>query len=1276
VAVTTALRPYVPDVAAEWLVGDPVQRHRSVEGTLAFVDISGFTTLARRLTRQGTVGSEELSDILDATFGALLAHARREGGDLVKWGGDAVLLLFTGDEHAVRAVRASADMRSELRTVGRTSSSAGRVSLRMSVGVHSGRFDFFLVGDPLIHRELVISGPAASRCAEMEVLATAGQIMLSEATAALLPPGLAGEAVGGEGRLLRRRPPDGGSSAGTVDVGDLDVAELLSPPLRAHLLAAAGSSEHRTVGVAFVEFSGTDELLAREGPEALAEALDAVVRNAQDACAGHGATFLESDINRDGGKLMLVAGAPGGGRDVEDRILGVARLVIDRAGVLALRAGVNRGAVYGGDFGPTFRRTYSIKGDAINLAARVMGKTPSGEVYATAAVLERVRRHVEAAPVPPFLVKGINRPVHASSVSAIGDDPRRVMTRNVVVDGVANLREPELARVRPLLERSLLGTGGVVQVTAEPGIGKSAFAAAVVQEAPGHVVRRGLSGHFGGAAAYNAVRRLIRDVAGVGGGTPREEQVAAMRALVTDRCPDLLPMFPLLAIVLDAPVPDTPETSDLDERFRASKLVEVVVAFLRAVLATPSVLLFEDADEMDESSAAIVTELAEATATHPWVLLVTRQKGPGGLQLPEDMAIEAIELSPLDHDQSVALLESWSSEEPVGRHLIEAIAAKAGGNPLFMEALLDAARDRGTVADLPDSVGAVVAGQIDRLAPRDRTVLRFASVLGDQFAFSSLHELASDEGWKLEPADLHRLDQFVQPEGDSDVWWRFTNAVVRDSAYAGLPFRLRRRMHRHVGEVLEKMTTDPDEIAGPLAVHFWEAGDRARAWRYARTAGDRARGLYSYAVALDDYRLAVDAVLQVDGVPRMEVAEVLEATGDVADLAGLSREAIAAYRRGRDFARSDPVAVANLMAKEVALHQRIGQLTTALRIIAHARGLVREESSGASRVRSHLTARLAFICHMRSRHADALRWSALAVLEAQRSGDSLAVALAFNVRDAALRGAGKVGDQPFGELALASYEKAGDLLMMSRCLNNLALRAHQEGRWSLAEERLERAAELMRRVGDTANEANTTYNRADIAIRKGRFEMAERLLMDAARYARVADDVELRAVVLRETGKVRVGQGRVDEARAAFAQAREGLLAADLENETLDVDAGLAECAALEGDLARALVITEEAIATATRIGHETALGDLHCLHGSLLLRQERQRDAEQEFQLGLDSPDAGDGGCVRALNLLGRAVARASTGRPEDEDLRAALATLRDLGVEVLPHGLGQWVA
>ena len=101
-----------------------------------------------------------------------------------------------------------------------------------------------------------------------------------------------------------------------------------------------------------------------------------------------------------------------------------------------------------------------------------------------------------------------------------------------------------------------------------------------------------------------------------------------------------------------------------------------------------------------------------------------------------------------------------------------------------------------------------------------------------------------------------------------------------------------------------------------------------------------------------------------------------------------------------------------------------------------------------------------------------------------------------------------------------------------------------------------------------------------------------------------------------------------------------------------------------------------DVIATANRIGHATALGDLHCLRGSLLLEQERYVDAEQEFQRGLDSPDAARAACVRALNLLGRSLAGAGAGHPDEKNLQAALATLRELGVEVLPHRLGHWVA
>ena len=157
------LKPFVPRLLIDWLRETPPAPFKEVEGTLAFVDISGFTTLTERLAAKGKVGAEELDDILNAIFEELLSVAYADGAGLIKWGGDAVLLLFDGNDHAARACRAAMGMQRTIRRIGRLRTSAGAVRLRMSVGIHSGTFHFFLGGD--LHRELVIAGPGATTTA-------------------------------------------------------------------------------------------------------------------------------------------------------------------------------------------------------------------------------------------------------------------------------------------------------------------------------------------------------------------------------------------------------------------------------------------------------------------------------------------------------------------------------------------------------------------------------------------------------------------------------------------------------------------------------------------------------------------------------------------------------------------------------------------------------------------------------------------------------------------------------------------------------------------------------------------------------------------------------------------------------------------------------------------------------------------------------------------------------------------------------------------------------
>ena len=88
------------------------------------------------------------------------------------------------------------------------------------------------------------------------------------------------------------------------------IEQLLPPQLLAYLDQPSREPEHRTVAVAFLRFDRTDTVLAEDGAEALTTAVDEVLRNVQQAAAAHDVSFLDMDVDVDGGKILLVGGAP------------------------------------------------------------------------------------------------------------------------------------------------------------------------------------------------------------------------------------------------------------------------------------------------------------------------------------------------------------------------------------------------------------------------------------------------------------------------------------------------------------------------------------------------------------------------------------------------------------------------------------------------------------------------------------------------------------------------------------------------------------------------------------------------------------------------------------------------------------------------------------------------------------------------------------------------------------------------------------------------------
>ena len=298
------------------------------------------------------------------------------------------------------------------------------------------------------------------------------------------------------GVLLLREPPGHDEKIPYIPrpkMAPEPLLRCLSPAIRAHVLAGGGTSEHRPVTIAFIRFEGTDALIEQKGAAAAAEALHRVVSVVEAATEEQGIAFLGSDVDADGGKLILTAGAPTVTGDDEDRMLLALRKIVESDLPIPLRIGVHRGAVFAGDIGPAYRRTYTVMGDAVNLTARLMAKAEPGQIYATADVLDRANTLFATTKLEPFAVKGKAEPVQAWSVGrAEGSRTRQVTLQRLPLTG----RNAELGVIRKAFTSARSGAGRLIEVVGDAGIGKTRLLEALrdacrrVQQAARHL--RGL----------------------------------------------------------------------------------------------------------------------------------------------------------------------------------------------------------------------------------------------------------------------------------------------------------------------------------------------------------------------------------------------------------------------------------------------------------------------------------------------------------------------------------------------------------------------------------------------------------------------------------------------------------------------------------------------------------------------------------------------------------------------------------------------------------------
>ncbi len=680
--------------------------------------------------------------------------------------------------------------------------------------------------------------------------------------------------------------------------------ELTSPPLGRPLGPAllqtnsqSLEGERRRVTILFADIVGFTTLAEAMDPEhahslvngCFEQLVPAVIR-----CGGKVDKFI-------GDEIMALFGAPIAHENDPERAL---RCAISMQEALAefnavhhtqlgIHIGINTGLVVAGGIGAGDRLDYSVVGDAVNLASRLVGAARGDEILVGPDTYHDTGHLFDFQAIGPLKLKGKGRPVRAYKLlgtRAGGAGPGAPETNGIHSPLVG--RYAELAMLLGCIDRLQSGQGGIVSIRAEAGIGKSRLLVEVRRQAITDQVNwlEGRAMSIGQNISYSPFLEIIQADAGITSDDSEEERWTKLERRVTELFPtETAEFLPYLArlLGLDVPGPLAERVKYLDgdamgrQIFRSARHF-----FARLAEERPLVLVFEDMHWADESSMLLLEHLGPLVRDLPVLICGTARLDP---DVPASRLLKTaaedygsyytdIRLEPMSDAESSQLVQNLLGNIDLSPKLRDGILRKAEGNPFFVEEIVRALIDFGGLQrdkatghwqvtaqaeqiEIPATLQGVIMARIDRLDEDARQVAKLASVIGRSFLYRLLLALGEAGGTlDLELQELKHLQIIREKSRTPELEYIFKHALVQAATYESILLQRRQVLHKRVGECIETLFADRlDEFHSLLAYHFTLAEEWAKAQHYLLKAGDQAGMLAADGEALTHYRRATEA---------------------------------------------------------------------------------------------------------------------------------------------------------------------------------------------------------------------------------------------------------------------------------------------------------------------------------------------------------------------------------------------------------------------------------
>lgn len=986
----------------------------------------------------------------------------------------------------------------------------------------------------------------------------------------------------------------------------------------------SGGAQRRQVTALSVDVVGSTRMLHELGAERYSSLLQAFHDSCADIMHRHGG--VADDPQGDDG-LMSYFGYPVAGEHAAQRAVSAALALVQATDELGLdvRIGVATG--------PVVIQHDTPVGVTIHLAARLQNLARPGSVLVSDTTRALLGPGFELMALPPVQqLKGIDGPQTAWQVLGRRSADAAVAAGQAPQELPLVGREAELDALWTLWRRARQGTLQLAVVLGEAGIGKSRLLrelrSRITADGTDTIVCRCLPDAR--SSAFFAVGTMLRGLLGLDDSAPAEQQLQQLQ----QRLPPVLDAaqaLPLAAALLSLPVPQAAAAVP-PERWREQTLNLLLQWFRWQAAQAPVCLLVEDTHWVDPSTRDFLNRLVQQGRDLPLLLLATRRTDDApGWEPPAEH--ERIVLRGLAPSAARWLVRQACGDQPLPADVVRLLAARADGVPLFLEEsvrmALDVQRSGGAAArgqlaaHVPSTLQDLLMARVDRLAEAKPTA-QLAATLGRAFPWPLLAAVAArelgDQAAANLPARVQALERagLLLRSGEADqARLTFRHALLRDTAYQSLWERDRRRMHRVVADVLKAQFSSLVERQPELlAYHQGQAGDHEAALEQWQAAARQAVARSANDEAITHLEAGLDALAQLPaGQPR--------------DRAELKLQTLLAAR---------------CMAAEGYGAERVE------RVYARASALAERLSDHRTQVKVDLGLHAWHFMHAHFGRAHQIAQRALAAA-AEAAADPMA----------RIQARWSVGITLWHQGQLPQAIK-----LMDECLQDYQPQMHRPGAvqdpgvmclcysawgcWELG--RPDEAVQRVQRALALADQLNHRFSQGlslGFAASVHHFRGETGPALDAARRAvSVCDEggfTTWLAHARMMRGRLLCEHGRFDEGLAEMQQAYAAWCDSGAQVTRPLYLTMRAEGLALAGRRAEALVLLQEALATAERTDERYHEAEVRRLLGELTLQAE------------------GPAGAAAARRWLASAIERATLQGKRSFVLRAALAQARLAG-------------